>query len=68
LVNLIEITRAVCRVAAQLRATQSVKTPDALQLATALLAKCPVFLTNDRELPAIPGIRILTGQAYLSVA
>jgi len=32
---------------------------------TALLAKCPVFLTNDRELPAIPGIRILTVQAFL---
>jgi predicted nucleic acid-binding protein len=63
--HLVEITRAVCRAAAQLRAVHSVKTPDALQLATALLAKCPVFLTNDRELPAVPGIRVLTVQAYL---
>ena len=46
----------------------AVKTPDALQLVTALLIKCPVFLTNDRELPAVPGIRILTVQAYLSAA
>jgi len=44
---------------------RAVKTPDALQLATALLAKCPVFLTNDRDVPAIPGIRLLTVQAYL---
>ena len=42
--------------------------PEALQLATALLTKCPVFPTNDRELPAIPGICILTVQAYLSAA
>lgn len=61
----VEITRAVCRVAAQLRAAHAVKTPDALQFATALLAKCPVYLTNDRELPALPGLRILTLQAYL---
>ena len=32
------------------------------------MTKCPVFLTNDRELPAISGIRILTVQAYLSTA
>jgi len=44
----------------------AVKTPEALQLATALLTKSPVFLTNDRELPAIPGLRILTVEAYLS--
>ena len=63
--HLVEITRAVCRVAAQLRAAHALKTPDALQLATALITKCPVFLTNDRELAAVPGIRILTVQAYL---
>jgi len=66
--HLVEITRAVCRAAAQLRAVHSVKTPDALQLATALLARCPVFLTNDRDVPAIPGIRVLTVQAFLSAA
>jgi predicted nucleic acid-binding protein len=62
--HLVEITRAVSRVAAQLRAAHALKTPDALQLATALLARSPVFLTNNRSLPAIPGIRILTLQEY----
>jgi predicted nucleic acid-binding protein len=62
--HLVEITRAVCRAAAQLRAAHAIKTPDAIHLAAALLVKCPVFLTNDRELPAVPGIRILTVQAY----
>jgi len=32
------------------------------------MTKCPVFLTNDQDLPAVPAIRILTVQAYLSAA
>ena len=54
-----EISRAVLRTAAHLRALSGIKTPDAIQLATAMIAKCPVYLTNDRDLPAIAGIRIL---------
>ena len=60
-----EITRPVCRAAAQLRAAHNIKTPDALQLATALLGQCAVFLTNDNDLPPIPGIRILYVSSYL---
>lgn len=60
-----EITRPVLRAAAQLRAAHSIKTPDALQLATALIARCPAYLTNDRDLPAIAGIRILHVKSYL---
>ena len=62
-----EITRVVLRTAAQLRAAHNIKTPDALQLATALLARCPVYLTNDRDLPAIAGMRILQIKDYLPV-
>jgi predicted nucleic acid-binding protein len=54
-----EITRPVCRAAAQLRTAHNIKTPDALQLAVALLSGCAVFLTNDREIPPSAGIRIL---------
>lgn len=60
-----EITRSVCRAAAHLRAVHSIKTPDALQLATALLAKCAAFLTNDKDFPPIAGIRILYVSNYL---
>ena len=42
-----EISQETCRAAAQLRAAYGIKTPDALQLATAILSACPVFLTND---------------------
>lgn len=60
-----DITRAVLRAAAQLRAAHNIKTPDAIHLATALIARCPVYLTNDRDLPPIPGIRILQVKSYV---
>jgi predicted nucleic acid-binding protein len=63
-VRLLEIDRLVLRSAAQLRAAFSIKTPDALQLATALAGSATTFLTNDRKLPAIAGLRILQMRDY----
>ncbi len=60
-----EITSAILRAAAQLRAAYNIKTPDAIQLATALVANCSVYLTNDRDLPPVPEIRILQVKSYL---
>lgn len=58
--RLVEIDRAQLRAAAQLRAVhESVRTPDAIQVAAALSGRCSVFLTNDRDLPTVPGLRIL---------
>jgi predicted nucleic acid-binding protein len=59
------ITNVVLDAAAQLRASHCIKTPDAIQLATALIARCPVYLTNDRDLHRIPGVRILQVKSYL---
>jgi len=64
-VRVAEISRDHLRAAAQLRATTGVKTPDALQLAAAMAAGCSSFLTNDRDLPTIPGLRILQLASYL---
>jgi predicted nucleic acid-binding protein len=58
-IALMDLTRDQLRTAAQLRATTGVKIPDALQLAAALGAGCMTFLTNDRRIPAIRGIRVL---------
>jgi len=58
-VHLIETTLDQLRAAAQLRAATGVRTPDALQLVAALGAGCTAFVTNDRRLPAIPGLKIL---------
>jgi predicted nucleic acid-binding protein len=58
-VRLREIDRALLRAAAQLRAVSSIRTPDALQLAAGLAERCTSFLTNDRRLPSLPGLRVL---------
>jgi predicted nucleic acid-binding protein len=63
-VRIADISRDHSRAAAQLRAKTGVKTPDSLQLVAALPANCTVFLTNDRELPVVPGIRILQLASY----
>jgi len=63
-VRVADISRDHLRAAAQLRAATGVKTPDALQLAAALEAGCAAFLTNDRELPTIRGLRILQLSSY----
>ena len=65
-VRLVDIDRSQLRTAAQLRALHpSVRTPDALQLAAALLAGCTAFVTNDRDLPAVPGLEVLKLRSYL---
>jgi predicted nucleic acid-binding protein len=64
-VRVADISRDHLRAAAQLRAATGVKTPDALQLVAALAAGCRAFLTNDRALPTVPGLRILQLSAYI---
>jgi predicted nucleic acid-binding protein len=65
-VRLVDISRAELRVAAQLRALHpSVRTPDALQLATALSSGCSTFVTNDRSLPPLRGLKVLELGDYL---
>jgi predicted nucleic acid-binding protein len=63
--RLIEIGRAQLRSAAQLRGLhRTLKTPDALQLCAALAGGCKTFVTNDRRLPPISGLRILQLKDY----
>ena len=45
--------------AAQLRAAHRIKTPDAVHLATAIEAGATLFVTNDRDLPALAEIDTL---------
>jgi predicted nucleic acid-binding protein len=53
------------RAAAQLRAAIGVKTPDAIQLVAAIGAGCTTFVTNDRRLPSIPGLRVVELSSYV---
>jgi predicted nucleic acid-binding protein len=63
-IRFVDLDRTLLRSAAQLRAIFSVRTPDALQLAAALQARCRAYLTNDRSLPVIPGLSILQVSDY----
>lgn len=57
--SLVDIDRRLLHAAAQLRARFRIGTPDALQIAAALRSGCSTFVTNDRALPPVPGLRIL---------
>lgn len=56
---LLPVSQAVAERAARLRATYNLKTPDALQMATALEAACDAFLTNDRGLLRVTDLKVL---------
>ena len=64
--HMLDLSPDLLRAAAQLRAVTGIKTPDALQIAAALSAGCNAFVTNDRRIPAIPGLRILQIAEYVT--
>lgn len=55
-VQLIPISQSILLQAANLRATTSLKTPDAIHAATALSASCNQFITNDKGFRNVPGL------------
>jgi uncharacterized protein len=56
--DLAEITPEVVETATALRAAHGFRPPDAIHLATAILAKADVFLTGDRNLGRCPGLEV----------
>ena len=61
----VEIDREQLKSAALLRAKYRLRTPDAIQLGAALSNGGKAFVTNDRDLPEIPGLRIIQLKDYL---
>lgn len=53
------VTFATAQEAAELRARHNLKTPDAIQLATAIREGATTFLTNDRDFPQLSGLSVL---------
>ena len=64
-IHMVEIDRGHLHAAALLRARYRLRTPDAIQIAAALVGGCKAFVTNDRDFPDIPGLRILQLSDYL---
>jgi predicted nucleic acid-binding protein len=58
-ISFVPITASVSQKAAIMRVRYGLKLPDALQVATALVAGCDAFLTNDAALQRVTELRIL---------
>ena len=52
-------TRQLWEDAARIRAETGLKTPDALHAATALGARCTLFVTNDRDFLRVPSLPVV---------
>jgi predicted nucleic acid-binding protein len=65
-VRMVDLSRDHLRLAAQLRAASGAATPDALQLAASLITACSAFVTNDRHLPPVRGLRTIQLGAYVA--
>ncbi|MEH2030360.1 MAG: PIN domain-containing protein [Nostoc sp.] len=55
----IEVLPDIAENAAQLRANYNLRTPDAIQMATAIRGGASFFLTNDARLPSLPALSVL---------
>ncbi|GAB4217078.1 MAG: PIN domain-containing protein [Synechococcales cyanobacterium] len=55
----VPVSIELAEVAAQLRATQNLRTPDAIQIATAIQGNATFFLTNDTRLATVPDLEVL---------
>lgn len=53
-VRLLPISREILLQAAALRSSYGLRSPDAIHAATALVAGCDMFITNDRGLKRVP--------------
>lgn len=58
--DIFDVTISVSIKAAELRAQYNVRTPDAIQLATAIDQNAHYFLTNDHRLKPVKEINIIT--------
>jgi predicted nucleic acid-binding protein len=53
------VSRAIAEEAASLRAAHGLRTPDAIQIATAIHEGSTSLLTNDSRLPSLPNLNVL---------
>jgi predicted nucleic acid-binding protein len=60
-----DLDRSLLCLGAYLRTNFGIETPVALQIAAAKQSGCSVFITNDRRLPKIEGLKIFQLSDYL---
>ncbi len=64
--SLLAVDQSIARLAADLRAECGLRTPDALQIATAMESGAQVFITNDRSMKKVTHLDILLLDDYAS--
>jgi len=57
--TVVELTPDIAETATQLRASYNLRSPDSIQMATAIREGASFFLTNDARLPSLPGLTVL---------
>ena len=62
----IEVLPDIAENAAKLRADYNLRTPDAIQMSTAIYGGASFFLTNDIRLPSLPGLTVLVLNQLIS--
>jgi predicted nucleic acid-binding protein len=53
------VDQDIAEEAARLRAFHNIRTPDSIQIATAIIGKASFFLTNDKSLASLTNLKIL---------
>ena len=59
LLSVFPVTRDILIEAARLRSVSSLRLPDAIHIATACSAGCTAFITNDKRISTIAGIKVI---------
>lgn len=54
------IDREILEIASDIRASYNIRTPDAIQLATALRARADLFISHDGRIKKVDAIRVLS--------
>jgi len=58
--DILQVDIETVKIAARIRATFQLKTPDAIQIATAIQSKANIFLTNDKDLMRVTELEVIT--------
>lgn len=58
-ITIVPVSEDIAEEAAQLRARHGLRTPDAIQMATAIRSGAASFLTNDARLPKIAPLKMV---------
>jgi predicted nucleic acid-binding protein len=57
--RMLDVDETIADRAAELRARYNLRTPDAIHVATAIVAGCEAFLINDLALRRVTGLRVM---------